>query len=68
MPPGDEYKRHAAECLRAASEVNDPKQRAALLEMAQAWARLAEQAVKNNQTDIVYEAVPRRRAERPAEK
>ena len=63
MPPGDEYKRHAGEFVRAASEATDPQQKAALLEMAQAWARLAELAHKNNQTDIVYEALPRPRGD-----
>jgi hypothetical protein len=60
MPPGDEYKRHAAECLRLASLLSDTENRAALLGMAQAWSRLAEQAVKNSQTDVVYEVPPRR--------
>ena len=31
-----------------------------MLEMAQAWSHLAEQAAKNSQTDIVYETPPRR--------
>ena len=61
MPPGDEYKRHAAECLRLASLVNDVENRAALLSMAQAWSRLAEQALKNSLTDVEYEVPPSRR-------
>jgi hypothetical protein len=28
-----------------------------MLEMARAWSRLADQAIKNNQTDIVYEVL-----------
>ncbi len=32
----------------------------ALLEMAQMWTRLADQAVKNSKTDITYETPPRR--------
>ena len=59
MPPGDGYKRNAAECLRVASELTNPGSRAALMEMAQAWLRLADQAIKNNQTDIVYEDLAR---------
>jgi hypothetical protein len=34
----------ATECLRFAQDANDPKNRAVLVEMAQAWIRLAEQA------------------------
>jgi hypothetical protein len=59
MSAGDEYKRNAAECLRVASELTDPHRRLAMLEMAQAWSRLADQAERNKQTDIVYE-VPSR--------
>ena len=58
MPPGDEYKRHAADCLRLAFQLTDPGERATLITMAQAWARLAEQAVKNSLTDVVYEIPP----------
>ena len=65
MPPGDEYKRNAAECLHVASVLTDPQQKAAMIEMAQAWVRLADQAIKNNQTDITYEVLEPRRADRP---
>jgi hypothetical protein len=61
MPPGDEYKRRAAECVQLASEQSDPERKAALLEMARVWARLAELAIKNEQTDITYETPPRRK-------
>ena len=54
-----DYQRHAAECLLLAEEVHDPAARGRLLAMAQAWSRLAEQAEKNNRTDLVYEAVAR---------
>jgi hypothetical protein len=48
MPPGDEYKRSAVECFRLAASLADPEQRVVMLDMAQAWARLADQAVKNS--------------------
>ena len=60
MAPGDEYMRHAAECLKLASEMTNPEKRVALLNMAQAWSHLADQAVKNSLTDIVYETPPGR--------
>ena len=39
----DKYRRYAAESLEMASVVHDPKARAALLQMAQVWLRLASQ-------------------------
>jgi hypothetical protein len=43
MGRSDEYRRYAAESLEMASAVHDPKARAALLQMAQVWLRLAGQ-------------------------
>jgi hypothetical protein len=43
MGRSDEYRRYAAECLEMASAIHDPKARAALLQMAQVWLRLAGQ-------------------------
>jgi hypothetical protein len=51
----NEYRHRAVECLRLANECNDPQNRASLLEMAQAWLRLLDQAEKNSQVDIPYE-------------
>jgi hypothetical protein len=48
------YRRYALDCLRFASEMSDPSGRLALLEMAQSWARLAEQAEKNSRADPIY--------------
>ena len=53
---GEEYRRYAAECLQAAELVQDQASRGKLVDMAAAWLRLAEQAEKNSQTVIVYEA------------
>jgi hypothetical protein len=39
-----EYQERAAECLRLAQSSNDHTNKALLLEMAQTWVRLAEQA------------------------
>jgi hypothetical protein len=38
------YKEYAAECLRIAQQTTDADQRVRLLEMADAWQRLAEAA------------------------
>jgi hypothetical protein len=52
---GDEYKAHAAECVRLAEQVKDQAAKTKLIDMAAAWLRLAELAEKNSQTVLVYE-------------
>jgi hypothetical protein len=42
----EQYKQFAAECLRLAQQSTDSAHKARLLEMAEAWQRLAEQAAK----------------------
>ena len=54
MRPVDEYKRNAIECIRLAAELTDPDSRAAMLNMAQAWSRLADQAGKTYQPAAGY--------------
>jgi hypothetical protein len=44
----EQYRQYAAECLRIAKETNDPAQKIRLLEMAEAWKRLAESSSKRN--------------------
>ena len=39
----EDHQRRAAECLRLAREAADKTNRALLIEMAQTWAKLAEQ-------------------------
>jgi hypothetical protein len=56
----DEYCKAALDCVELADASHDPQSRMALLEMAQMWTRLADQAVKNSKTDITYETPPRR--------
>jgi hypothetical protein len=65
MSPSDEYKLNAVECARLATLLTEPASRLAMLNMAQAWARLAEQADKRNQTDIAYEVLDPRPPDRP---
>jgi hypothetical protein len=54
----DEYRRNAVNCLRVAERTADPAARATLLDMAQSWRVLAEQADRNSTTDVVYETPP----------
>jgi hypothetical protein len=49
------YRLHAAHCVELAERISDAEGRLALLSMAQSWLALAEQAVKNSETALVYE-------------
>jgi hypothetical protein len=42
VPKREEYQQRAADLLRIAQETDDPTNKALLLEMAQAWVKLAE--------------------------
>ena len=44
MPASKTYNRYAARCLEEARSASDQKLRAFLIEMAQEWQRLAQQA------------------------
>jgi hypothetical protein len=48
MGRSDKYRRYAAECVEMASAFHEPKARAALLQMAQVWLRLASQRRLHN--------------------
>jgi hypothetical protein len=54
----ERYREHALDCLRLAADTEHPAYRAALLSMAQAWVRLADQAEKNSHLDLVYAPAP----------
>jgi hypothetical protein len=57
----DEYQLRAAQCTRLAQTAKDPQAKLMLLEMARAWLVLAEQAMKNSETVLVYETPIRHR-------
>jgi hypothetical protein len=46
MGKTEEYRQYAKECLRLAAAIGGPQARAALLQMAQVWFRLAQDAEK----------------------
>jgi hypothetical protein len=54
------YRDYALDCLRLAETTTAPDTKATLLGMAQCWVKLADQAEKNSQTDIVYAPPPLR--------
>jgi NADPH:quinone reductase-like Zn-dependent oxidoreductase len=49
------YRQHAANCIEIAQHLSDSQAKLVLLNMAQSWLALAEQAVKNSETVLVYE-------------
>jgi hypothetical protein len=51
----NDYRDRAAECLRLANDSGDSTRGAILLDMALAWLRLADQAERNSQVDLIYE-------------
>ena len=48
MSASDQYRTNAADCLRLASLVESPDSKSTLVNMAQGWIRLAEQAQLND--------------------
>jgi hypothetical protein len=50
----DYYRQYALECLRLANESNEPSTKAVLIDMAQAWIKLVEQAQRNRRLDLVH--------------
>ena len=47
MSAAEEYRRNASECVAITAFFVDPRQRATILALAEAWDRLADQAEKN---------------------
>lgn len=59
------YRLYAANCVEIAQETASPDRKAALLNMAQAWLMLADQAEKNSEVVLVYETPTPTPAPRP---
>ena len=55
MSSAERYRKHAADCFAMAQGAMEERNKAALLDIAQYWLNLADQAAKNELTDIVYE-------------
>jgi hypothetical protein len=55
----ERYRSYAAKCVKISQNIPDPIGKLVLLEMAQSWLRLAEQAAEGAETTVVHEtAVP----------
>jgi hypothetical protein len=52
------YREYAAKCLIVARKQENANERLALVDMAQAWIALADQAEKNQAFPVVYETPP----------
>jgi hypothetical protein len=50
----EEYRNRAKSCLKIIPDLTREEHKLAVLAMARAWLRLAEQAEKNRATDVVY--------------
>jgi hypothetical protein len=49
------YRLNAAKCIEMAHRAADLESKLVLLDIAQAWLALVEQAIKNSETVLVYE-------------
>jgi hypothetical protein len=58
MTSGDNYLFRAAEFFAKAESETDLEMRAGFENLARAYLRLAEQALRNAQTDVIYEPAP----------
>lgn len=52
----ERYRSYAATCIKISRNIQDPAGKLVLLEMAQSWLKLAEQAAEWAETLVVYEA------------
>jgi hypothetical protein len=58
VTPADEYRVKAGNMAALATAETDPFQKAEYLRLSAGYSRLAEQADRNSQSDIVYESPP----------
>jgi hypothetical protein len=58
----ERYRENAIECVKIAQNVPDPSEKLKLLDMAQCWLRLAEQATAISDKVLSYEPSTRARA------
>lgn len=57
----EKYRRYAAKCLEMADQISDPSDRKAMLDMANAWLRLASQVTKFRLNEIAPAKPPRKK-------
>jgi len=56
----EHYRQYALECLRLADGTSEPGAKAVLIDMAQAWIKLADQSEKNRRFELAHPAPPPR--------
>jgi hypothetical protein len=64
MGPRDAYLLRAAELSAKAQAETDPADKLEFENLARAYLRLAKQAERNSQTDIIYETPPEKKRDR----
>jgi hypothetical protein len=52
----ERYRSYAATCIEISRNIQDPAGKLVILEMAQSWLKLAEQAAEWAETVVAYEA------------
>lgn len=65
MCDADEYRQFAEQCLKQADEVESEPQRKACLEMALTWSRLAEEASRSNDNEVVRHGADHAQGDQP---
>ena len=53
----ERYRSYAAKCVAISRNISDPTGKLVLLEMAQSWLKLAEQAVEGAEPPVGHETV-----------
>ena len=54
----ERYRSYAAKCVKLSSNISDPAGKLVLLEMAQSWLKLAEEAIQSTENFVGEFTVP----------
>jgi hypothetical protein len=64
MPTSNDYRNKAIDCLRQAEAMHNPQERAIMLQVAQAYMKLAKLAGRADERGVVLSAAERARPEK----
>ena len=65
MTPGDQYRVKAGDLAALARAESDPFAKTEFQKLSLAYLRLADQADRNSETDVIYETPPAREQQQP---
>lgn len=54
----ERYRSYAAKCVKLSNNISDPRGKLVLLEMAQSWLKLAEEAIQSTENFVGEAAAP----------